>query len=231
MQFLRNIFAEVLIFFYNFTGDYGLAIILLTLAVRLITLPLSMKQMASTRAMQKLAPEQKKLQEKYKDNPDKLNKEIMALYKEHKYNPFGGCLPLLIQFPFLIAVFYVLRNPKIMYDAIPQFSPLFFGIIDLNQSFKDLFSQGLGIASYLLPALIPLLAGLTTYFQTKQTTAGQEKAAGGMGAMTAMMPIMIVVFSYSLPLGLPLYWLVGNMFSILQHYLYNRPKPVSEGGV
>jgi YidC/Oxa1 family membrane protein insertase len=101
VEFLRNIIAQVLIFFYNFAGDYGLAIILLTLAVRLITLPLSMKQLASTRVMQKLAPEQKRLQEKYKDDKDKLNKELMELYREHNYNPLSGCLPLLIQLPYL----------------------------------------------------------------------------------------------------------------------------------
>lgn len=228
---MRNIIAQVLIFFYNIAGDYGLAIILLTLAVRLITLPLSMKQMASTRAMQKIAPEQKRLQEKYKDDKDKLNKEMMELYKEHKINPLGGCLPLLIQFPILIAVFGVLRQPEIMYNAIPDFSPLFVGLIDLNQSFQGLLKEGAGFASYILPALIPLLAGLTTYLQTKQTTAGQPQGSGGMGTMTLLMPLMIIFFSYSLPQGLPLYWLVGNIFSIVQHYLFNRPKPSTEGGI
>jgi len=231
MDFLRNIAAEGLIFFYNLTGDYGLAIILLTLAVRVVTLPLSMKQMNSTKAMQKIAPEQKKLQEKYKDDKEKLNKEMMELYKEHKVSPFGGCLPLLIQFPVLIAIFGVLRNPDVMYNAIDGFSPLFLGMVDLNVSFQKLIQEGAGFANYILPAIIPLLAGLTTYIQTKQTTAGQEKAAGGMGMMTVMMPFMIVFFSYTLPQGLPLYWLIGNIFSIGQHYLLNRPKPDLEGGV
>lgn len=228
---MKDIIARVLIFFYNIAGDYGLAIILLTLAVRLITLPLSMKQLASTRAMQRIAPEQKRLQEKYKDDKDKLNKELMELYREHNINPLGGCLPLLIQFPILIAVFGVLRDPEIMYNAIPDFSPLFAGLIDLNLSFKDLLKEGGGIATYILPALIPLLAGLTTYIQTKQTTAGQTQGSGGMGSMTLFMPMLIIFFSYSLPQGLPLYWLVGNIFSIVQHYLFNLPKPSMEGDV
>jgi len=231
VDFLKNIIAEVLIFFHNISGDYGLAIILLTLVVRLITLPLSMKQMASTRAMQKIAPEQKRLQEKYKDDKDKLNKEMMELYKEHKINPLGGCLPLLIQFPVLIAVFGVLRDPSIMENAIEGFSPYFMGILNLNHSFQEIIREASGIADYILPAIIPLLAGLTTFIQTKQTTAGQGNAAGGMGTMTLMMPFMIVFFSYTLPQGLPLYWLVGNIFSIAQHYLLNRPKLSSEGGV
>ncbi len=228
---MRNIIAQVLIFFYNFAGDYGLAIILLTLAVRLITLPLSMKQLASTRVMQKLAPEQKRLQEKYKDDKDKLNKELMELYREHNYNPLSGCLPLLIQFPILIAVFGVLRQPEIMSNAIPDFSPLFVGLIDLNQSFQGLLKEGSGFATYFLYALIPLLSGLTTYLQTKQTAAGQPQGSAGMGSMTLMMPLLIIIFSYSLPQGLPLYWLTGNIFSIAQHYLYNRPKPSTEGGM
>lgn len=231
MDFLRNIFAEVLIFFYNLTNDYGLAIILLTVAVRLITLPLSMKQMASTRAMQKIAPEQKRLQEKYKDDKEKLNAEMMKLYKENNVNPFGGCLPLLIQFPVLIAVFGVLRNPEIMENAIDGFSSLFFGWIDLNASFSELVAQGAALSDYVSFAIIPLLAGLTTYLQTKQTTAGQGQAAGGMGTMTLLMPFMIVFFSYSLPQGLPLYWLAGNIFSIIQHYILARPKPAEEGGM
>lgn len=227
MDFLKNIVAEILIFFYGIAGDYGVAIILLTVAVRLITLPLSMKQIASTRAMQKIAPEQKRLQEKYKDDKEKLNKEMMELYREHKVNPLGGCLPVLIQFPILIAVFGVLRDPAIMENAIDGFSPFFAGIINLNKTFKEL--AGPDFVSYIIPAIIPLLAGLTTYIQTKQTTAGQPQQSGGMGTMTMLMPLMIVFFSYSMPQGLPLYWLVGNIFAISQHYLLNRPKPYTEG--
>lgn len=237
MDFIRNIFAEILIFFYNMTDDYGLAIILLTLAVRIVTLPLSMKQISSTKAMQKIAPEQKKLQEKYKNDKEKLNAEMMKLYKENKVNPLGGCLPLLIQFPVLIAVFGVLREPSIMYNAIPDFSPLFFGAIDLNMSVSELFKEAsqlyqesATVIGYIMPAIIPLLAGATTFLQTKLTTAGQSSSAGGMGTMTMLMPLMIIVFSYNLPQGLPLYWLAGNIFSIIQHYIVARPKPIEEGG-
>lgn len=230
MNFLRTIFGEVLIFFYNLTDDYGLAIILLTLAVRIVTLPLSMKQMASTKAMQKIAPEQKKLQEKYKNDKEKLNMEMMKLYKENKVNPFGGCLPLLIQFPVLIAVFGVLRDPTIMESAIEGFSSFFMGWIDMNKAASELFKEATDVFGYVTPAIIPLLAGATTFLQTKLTTAGQGSAAGGMGTMTLLMPFMIIVFSYNLPQGLPLYWLAGNVFSIVQHYIVARPKPIEEGG-
>lgn len=230
MNYLKYFFAQILIFFYKLTSDYGLAVILLTLLVKLVTLPLSIKQMNSTRAMQKIAPEQKKLQEKYKDNPDKMNKELMELYKANHVNPLGGCLPLLIQFPVLIAVFAVLKNPQIMYDAIPSFSPFFAGLVNLNKSCWELFKEGTGIFGYIIPAVIPILAAVTTFYQSKLTMQGQNANAAGMGSMTAFMPLMILVFSITTPQGLPLYWLVGNLFAIAQHFIFVRPASVAEQG-
>jgi len=224
VNFLQGVVQHILEYFYNLTGDYGVAIIGLTILVRLVTLPLSLKQIASSRAMQKIAPLQKKLQEKYKDNPEKYNQELLALYREHKINPLAGCLPTLIQLPVIVAVFGVLRNPGIA-------STDFLGIVDLSKSFVQLFKEATAISGYLVPAVIPVLASLTTYIQTKQTLAGQAGSAGGMGAMPWMMPALILFFSYSLPQGLPLYWLVGNVFSIVQHFLLGRSKPSAEGGV
>ncbi|MTI93896.1 MAG: membrane protein insertase YidC [Firmicutes bacterium] len=207
---------ESLAFFYSLTNDYGLSIILLTIAVRLITLPLSMKQIASTRAMQEIAPERKKLEEKYKDDKEKLNKATMELYKEKNINPLAGCLPLLVQFPVLISVFQVLRETELMAERIGEhFSPEFMGLLDLSQT--DPYF------------IIPILAGLTTYVQTKQTSA-QQPQQGGMGMMTMLMPFMIVAFSIGLPAGLPLYWLVGNLFSIGQHYIVAQVGAREGGG-
>lgn len=229
MSFLKDIFGQVLIFCYGITGDYGLAIILLTILVRLVTLPLSIKQVKSTQAMQKIAPEQKKLQEKYKDNPEKLNKELAELFKANKVSPFGGCLPLLIQLPVILAVFAVLKDPKFMYSAIPGFKPEFLGLIDLNQSFAELIKEGTGLASYIVAAIIPILSAATTYFQSKQMT-GQSAPAPGAGTMTLLMPLLILFISYGLPEGLPLYWLVGNIFQIVQNMLMSGPAPVVESG-
>ena len=106
-----ELFSGALSGFYSLIPSYGLAIILLTLAVRIILLPLSIKQTRSMREMQRIQPEIKKLQAKYKGNRQKMNEELMALYKEHSVNPFGGCLPLLMQFPVLIGLFYVVRAP------------------------------------------------------------------------------------------------------------------------
>ncbi|HPZ22757.1 MAG: YidC/Oxa1 family membrane protein insertase [Bacillota bacterium] len=224
----KNIFAEILIFFYNITKDYGLAIILLTLLVRLVTLPLSLKQIRSTQAMQRIAPEQKALQEKYKDNPEKLNKELAELYRANNISLFGGCLPLLVQMPVLFAVIALLRDPAIMSTRIADFSPLFLGTIDLQKTFVELLKEGTGIAAYVVPAILPLLAAATTYFQTRQ--ASGHNAQPGMASMTWLMPILILVFSYNLPQGFPLYWAAGNIFQIGQHLIFNRPSVLEARG-
>lgn len=108
---LFEIFSGALTGFYALIPNYGLAIILLTLAVRIILLPLSIKQTKSMREMQRIQPEVKRIQAKHKGDRQKMNEEMMALYKEHGVNPFGGCAPLLLQFPVLIGLFYVVRTP------------------------------------------------------------------------------------------------------------------------
>src|SRR5918997_2033916 len=114
-----ELFSTALAGFYALIPSYGLAIILLTLAVRLLLLPLSIKQTKSMREMQAIQPEIKRLQAKHKGDRQKMNEELMALYKEHGVNPFGGCLPLLMQFPVLIGLFYVIRDPlKYMGDIV-----------------------------------------------------------------------------------------------------------------
>ncbi len=231
MDFLKSIVVDGLVFFYGLLGDYGLAIIMLTIVVRVITLPLSLKQTSTTRAMQALAPERKKLEDKHKDDKEKLNQEMMELYKKHKINPLSGCLPLLIQFPVLIAVFQVLRDPEAMKTALaakdllpanPEDYSLFLGLMDLNLPDR-LFE--------IVPGVIPILAGLTTWVQTKLTTP--EQPQGAMGGLTTFMPFMIVIFSYTLAAGLPLYWLTGNIFSIAQHFVVDKLSPMpqqQEGG-
>lgn len=229
--FLRSIVIDGLVFFYGLLGDYGLAIIMLTITVRAIMLPLSLKQTKATRAMQAIGPEKKRLEEKYKDNKDKLNKELLELYRKHKVNPLAGCLPLLIQLPVLIIIFRVLQDPDTMEAALaakellpenPADYSLFLGMLDLNSPDR-LFG--------ILPGVIPLLAGATTFLQTKLTMV--EQPQGAMGGMATFMPFMIVIISYGLAAGLPLYWLTGNIFAIVQHFAVNKllnPAPVSEGG-
>ncbi|MDQ3957696.1 MAG: YidC/Oxa1 family membrane protein insertase [Actinomycetota bacterium] len=192
-----EIFSTALAGFYALLPSYGLAIILLTLAVRVLLLPLSIKQTKSMREMQAIQPEIKRLQAKHKGDRQKMNEELMALYKEHGVNPLGGCLPLLMQFPVLIALFYVIREPlKYMGDIVAD-SALAEGLrtipvqinsfvgIHLNCSASGTLSgnstQGLeGVARDLaascesgfltsLPYLaLVLFMGFTTYYQQKQ---------------------------------------------------------------
>jgi YidC/Oxa1 family membrane protein insertase len=134
-----ELFSTALAGFYALIPSYGLAIILLTLAVRLLLLPLSIKQTKSMREMQAIQPEIKRLQAKHKGDRQKMNEELMALYKEHGVNPFGGCLPLLMQFPVLIGLFYVIRDPLKYMGEVVEGSALADGLrtvasaIDVNR--------------------------------------------------------------------------------------------------
>ena len=156
MDFLSNIMQSALTFFYNMTTsigfpNYGVAIILLTIAIKALMYPLTVKQVKSMKAMQDIQPKMKELQEKYKGNPEKLNKELANLYKEAGVNPLAGCLPLLVQMPFLIAIFFAIRDYQ--YAQLP---PSFLWLTDLAQPDP----------TYILP----VLSALTTYIQQKQTT-------------------------------------------------------------
>lgn len=196
---------------------YAIAIFIATIIVRLIILPLTLKQTKSMQNMQKIQPKLKELQEKYKNDKEKLNAKTMELYKEHKVNPFGGCLPLIIQFPIIIGFFNVLRQPVNYVFKDPNVYE------SVNRSFfwiKNLENPDLWI--------LPILAGITTYFSSKMMnnqSAGQsEKAQSTQRMMTIMMPLMILWFSRNFPAGLALYWVVGNVFQIVQQYFVNRSK-------
>jgi YidC/Oxa1 family membrane protein insertase len=115
----------LLTFFYNLVGDYGLAIIILTVLVNVITFPLTRKQLQASKKMQAIQPELKRLQEKYKGDKEKYNQATMEFMKDNKVNPLGGCLPLLIQFPILIAVFTLLKNPDMIRGTVTDFNPYF----------------------------------------------------------------------------------------------------------
>lgn len=195
----------ILRLFYGWTNNYGVSIILLTAVIRLALYPVIHKQNLSTRAMQELQPEVKKLQEKYKNDTQKLNQEVMKLYKERGASPLGGCLPLLIQLPFLFVLYRVLVN----YDYGQA------GFLWLpSLSARDPFY------------ILPLLMGITTFLQQKMTVpaAGSEGAQQNM-IMMVVMPIFLVFISWSLPSGVLLYWFVSNLFYIFQQYMVNIKTP------
>lgn len=246
-----EIFAGALAGFYALIPSYGLAIILLTIAVRIVVLPLSIKQTRSMREMQRIQPEVKKIQQKHKGDRAKMNEEMMALYKEHGVNPFGGCFPLLLQFPVLIALFYVVRTPLAYLSQFPDSAlvsalksmPLavhqFMGLrLDCSaqlviqgkaSSVVEGELCGSGIFSALPYLVMVALMGFTTYYQSKQMQAkqpaGQDAMAQQMQLFTKLMPIMLMVFAFGFPSGVVLYWLTTNVWTIGQQRLMLRVAP------
>lgn len=191
----------------HIASNWGLSIIILTVIINIALLPLRITSMKSALKMQKLQPQMKAIQEKYKKYPMRdprraeMNAEISALYKAHGANPAGGCLPLLIQLPFLWAFYSMLGN------AIELRQAPFLWIHDLSSPDK-LF-------------ILPILIVVTTLFVQKLTpNAGMDPAQQRM--MTLMMPLMLGFFSWSLASGLSLYWVVGNLIAIVQQYIMNR---------
>ena len=181
--------------------SYGLAIILLTFLIRIVFWPLNHKSMVSTRHMQEVQPLITALKEKYKGDPQKQQQEMMALYKEHKINPMGGCLPMLIQIPVFFALFVVLRG------AIELRFSSFLWISDLSTP-ENLFQDVLPIPINILP----IFMGVTMWIQQKLTPAGDAQQQ----RMMMMMPVIFTVMFYSFPSGLSLYWSINQVLMIVQ---------------
>ena len=210
-QGIIDFFALILAYLYEFTGNYGLAIIILTIIVRLLTFPLMAKQMKSTSKMQSLQPELKKLQEKYKDDKETLNKKTMELWQKHNVNPMAGCLPLIVQMPVLLAIFRTLHQDR-MADFVEGYDPYLF------QSFEFL---NLNVADPLY--ILPVLAGATTWLHQKFTMGAKSTSSSSpMASMMYIMPLMLVFISATLPAGLPFYFVIGNIFSMLMHLVMNK---------
>lgn len=213
-QSLINILAAILTFFYAYVHDYGIAIILLTIAVRIFILPLTIKQTKSMYEMQKLQPKLKELQEKYKDNKEKLQQEMMKFYSENKVNPFGGCLPLILQLPIFFALFRMLMNNKELLNATS---------LGLQLGLKPSLAFAHGIVTFIPYLVLIILMAVTTYLPQKMmaTDAQQQK----MGLY--MVPLMIF-FAWSLPAGVLIYWVTTNIWTIAQQYVTLRLAKTSE---
>ena len=189
--------------------SYALAIILISILLKLLLYPLMQKQMKSTMNMQEVQPKLEYVQKKYKNNPEKMNEEVMKLYKEYDINPMAGCLPLLIQMPILIGLFMALRQ----YNFNPIEHAQFFWV------------PNLGLADPL--HILPVLVALTMYAQQKVTmsaTGGNEQTAQMMKTMLYMMPAMMLFVCWSMPAGLCLYWAFFSVLSIIQQYFMNKQK-------
>ena len=186
----------ILKFLHAYTGNYGVAIILLTALIKIVFIPLTHKSYVSMRAMQTLQPQLQALQKKYKNDKARLNQEMMSLYKDNKVNPLGGCLPMVLQIPFFVALFNILYTTIELRQA-----PFMFWITDLSE--KD--------PSYILPVLM----GATMVLQQKlQPTTMDPMQAKIM----LMLPVVFTFFFLSFPSGLVLYWMINNLLSITQQY-------------
>jgi len=198
---------------YRVVRNYGVAIMLLTIIVRIIFWPVTHKGTESMRKMQALQPQLKEIREKFKDNPQRMQKETMEFYKTNKVNPMGGCLPMLIQIPVFIALFTVLRS------AIELRFSRFLWISDLSEP-ENLFAGMIPVAGSL--NILPLLMAATMMWQQKLTpTAGDPQQ---QKMMAVMMPIMMLFFFYTMPSGLVLYWTTSQVLMIVQ-MLIKKQKP------
>jgi YidC/Oxa1 family membrane protein insertase len=212
---------------FDFIGSYGIAIIVVTIIIRLVLAPLQQFQLVTQRKtmaeQRKLAPEVAELRKKYKKEPQKLNAEMMKLYQEHGINPLGGmigCLPLVVQIPILTALFYVFRDWAPHAHVVAHF--LFIPNLNDNPSSHTLI-HGLPIPD-LAYLIFPLLAGITTLIQTRMLQMPLPPNPTDQEAQTQQMqrtmlwisPLMIGYFALNVPAGLGLYWFIGNCVSIIQ---------------
>ncbi|MHB1652528.1 MAG: YidC/Oxa1 family membrane protein insertase [Desulfitobacteriaceae bacterium] len=203
VQWMTN-FLEIL---YNLTSqiglaNYGVAIILLTIIIKMLIYPLTWKQMASMRKMANLQPKVKEIQKKYKDEPQKSQAAVMELYKQYNVNPMGGCLPIVIQLPIFWSLYSTLLH-------FPYGSTASAHFLWFNLTLKDPFF------------ILPVLSAATTFIQTKVSspTASTDPT---QKMMLYFMPIMFGYISSSVPSGLALYWVTMNVVSILQQLYINR---------
>lgn len=250
--------AWLLSFFFSFSHNYAIAIALLTLTVMLLLFPLNAKGMRSMAAMSKLSPEMKRIQAKYKNDKVKQNEEVMALFKEHKVTPFGGCLPLLLQMPVLFIMYRVIRgmvqiatkdvrvgdllirkgtfNPKYLDHGSELYKSLAGGThmrsfgLDLAKSASEVLKISFVTA---IPFLV-LIAGVVAagYFQQAMISrrnpnqnTDDNPMAKQMQQMTKVMPLMYLVFGFTLPAGLNVYFLVSSLFRIGQQTLIYKLDP------
>lgn len=191
---------HVLIFFNGFLKNYGLAIILLTVIIKLLFWPLTHKSYASMKAMQKLQPEMQKVREKFKSDKERLNKELMELYKKHSVNPLGGCLPMLVQIPVFFALYKALLDSIALRQA-----PFMLWLTDLSA--KDPYY------------ITPLLMGASMFVQQKMTPTSMDPM---QAKIFLFMPIIFTFLFLNFPSGLVIYWLVNNLLTIGQQYYINR---------
>lgn len=216
-----NVLQKILAVFYGITHDYTLAIVLLTLVIKLALHPLTRLQLRSMKAMQMLAPHMEALKRKHKDDPKGLNQEMMALYRAHNVNPVMGCLPMLLQMPVLWALFWLLSKKDLFKDAAV------FGIpwirLDDVPTFQKIFAAIPDHPEWLLLLIFPVLVAATTWWQQRISMTDPQQAR-----MFVFMPIMVGYFATLYQIGLSIYWIVSTIAYIGEYFLVvGRPHPMA----
>jgi YidC/Oxa1 family membrane protein insertase len=212
LQPLIDVAHEILKFWHDSVGlSWGLSIIMLTVVVRLAILPLTFKQVRSMQDLQRLQPEMKRIQERYKEDRQRMNQEMMKLYQEHKVNPLGSCLPILLQLPFFIALFYLLRGDEFQSDIKGAESFLF---ID---NLAEPASGGVLVVLIVLYVSTQLVSGLVS---TVTADPMQRR-------IMLALPFIFVIFIINFETGLIVYWITTNVWTIGQQFLVRKlfPKP------
>jgi YidC/Oxa1 family membrane protein insertase len=291
-DFITVPLGQFLYFVYNTVAfkNYGVSVIIFTIIIKLVLLPLTVKQYRSTSKMQEIQPLIQDIQRRYKNDKEKMNQELMKVYQEHKYNPASGCLPMLIQLPVIFSLYWVINQPlkfllrksaeqiaalgeyvlnaiggeaartyiseiqivNYFNNHIPELSNVsellqpselinfnFLGInLGLIPTLDTSLLFGSEAAIYLPLLLIPVLSVATTFISTKLITPkasegkANDKAAGTQSTMALIGPLMTLFFSFQLPAGVGLYWIVSNAFQIFQQLYINkyviRKKEVTE---
>lgn len=218
MTAIYTLLGALLKLMYNLIGHYGWSIVAFTVAIKLILMPLMQAQNRSMKAMSEVQPKIEEIKKKFANSQEKQNEAIMKLYKDYNINPLLGCLPMLIQLPILIGLFRVLRDPvQFVFKSEAAMKAADTGFYWIkSMSDPDVIMLG-GIA---LPFILPLIAAVSTYFDSRAMSKGQPQNQMTT-TMTYMMPLMILLWGRSFPAGLSLYWAVSNLFSIAQRKFLN----------
>ena len=223
IEFFSNLFAPIIHIlqmilgaFYSVTSaagleSYGFPIILLTILIKLVTYPLTVKQVKSMKAMQDIQPKMKKIQEKYKHDPQMLQQKTGELFREAGVNPLAGCLPLLVQMPILMGMYYALFN----FTFPSAEAAAFFWLPSMSE--PDPYY------------MLPVLSAATTFLQQKMTSS---EMTGQMKIMMTVMPLFIGWISLTFPSGLVLYWVTMNVVQIVQQWwMYRSEGPVAKEAI
>ena len=227
--FIATPLGYLLNFIYGFCGNYGISIIIFTLIVRGCLFPLYASQIKGQLKMADIQPKMQAIQKKYADNREELGRQMQNLYKQEGYNPMMGCLPLLIQMPILMSLFWLLRNPGQYVDSVGLVvgsHEAFLWLPDLSQ--PDMW-------------LLPIVCGITTFASMSMTGMMTPGGGGGsdmsaqmqpmMKMMRIFMPVFIVVIARQMPAGLAVYWFIGNLFTVGQTWMLKRLRKKAAGEI